>query len=139
MAKKPVKINLTEQSAPMAGDAPWTEESGEPVTPERIEAAIQNAPQADPESKLLSEVMPEDASETAQIVTSISVEAAHESNPAYLGLAESAGEIIRSAFETDQSDNWNRVADLLYKLEQIKHKLPGLRASRLMRLLERLP
>lgn len=47
--------------------------------------------------------------------------------------------LIERAEASDEADDWNAVADRLYQLEHLKHTRAGLQASRLGRLLERLP
>ena len=53
--------------------------------------------------------------------------------------ASAAAAVIEAAKVADDVDAWNKVADLLYDLEHTAHEREALRASRLGRLLERLP
>lgn len=52
---------------------------------------------------------------------------------------ENTTSLIEAALASDAVEDWNAVADRLYELEHSKAKNPGLHASRLGRLLERLP
>lgn len=130
-AKKEIKVNQTDETVPSAEDAPETSEgkiTSEDVA-EYLEAVFKQA---------IEDGIP--LPEWIQNSFTIPAEVVHDINPLFLGSpAGDLGRAIEDAQQSDQVDAWNKVADMLYAVEQHKPKWPGLHASRLGRLLERLP
>lgn len=69
----------------------------------------------------------------------IPAEIAREISPVYLSEAEGWSGTLKKALETDDAAAWDKVFEIVYAIDQKKHKLPGLMKSKLARILERLP